>query len=194
MKNSNKLEGKDLVNIGIYCAIFFIIVMVVSFLGFIPVMIPLLTVFCPLAGGIPFMLFLTKVKKFGMIFIFSVIIGTLLMVTGMGIYPFITSFITGIAADLIYRAGKYSSKKASVLCYGVICITEWANELPIFINIDKYFSTRTSFGEEYVQTLTACMPQWLNPILLVASFVFGCLGALVGIAVLKKHFSKAGII
>ena len=69
MKNLNKLEGKDLVNIGIYCAIFFIIVMVVSFLGFIPVMIPLLTVFCPLAGGIPFMLFLTKVKKFGMIFI-----------------------------------------------------------------------------------------------------------------------------
>ncbi len=194
MKNSNKLEGKDLVNIGIYCAIFFIIVMVVSFLGFIPVMIPLLTVFCPLAGGIPFMLFLTKVKKFGMIFIFSVIIGTLLMVTGMGIYPFIASFITGIAADFIYKAGKYSSKKASVLCYGVICITEWANELPIFINIDKYFSTRTSFGEEYVQTLTDCMPQWLNPILLVAAFVFGCLGALIGIAVLKKHFSKAGIV
>lgn len=34
-----------------------------------------LVVLCPIIGGIPFMLFITKVKKFGMIWIMSVIMG-----------------------------------------------------------------------------------------------------------------------
>lgn len=36
MKNENKLQGRDLINIGIYCAIYFVIMFAVAMLGLIP--------------------------------------------------------------------------------------------------------------------------------------------------------------
>ena len=65
MQNEKKLTGKDLINIGIYGAIYFVILFAVAMLGMIPIFLPLLSVFVPILGGIPFMLFLTRVKKPG---------------------------------------------------------------------------------------------------------------------------------
>ena len=61
------MKGKDLINIGIFSAIYFVIMFAVAMLGMIPIFLPLLSVIVPILGGIPFMLFLTRVKKFGMI-------------------------------------------------------------------------------------------------------------------------------
>lgn len=72
---SSRLQGKDLMNIGIYSAIYCVTVTGVAMLGYIPIMMPMLCVLVPLIAGVPFMLFLTKVKKFGMIWIMSIIIG-----------------------------------------------------------------------------------------------------------------------
>jgi len=77
MKTDNKLKGRDLINVGIYGAIYFVILFAVAMLGMIPIFLPLLSVLVPILGGIPFMLFLTKVKKPGMIFIFAMIMGIL---------------------------------------------------------------------------------------------------------------------
>ena len=71
MKNENKLKGRDLINIGVFGAIYFVILFAVAMLGMIPIFLPLLSVLVPIVGGIPFMLFLTKVKKIGMIFIMA---------------------------------------------------------------------------------------------------------------------------
>ena len=59
-KKSSRLEGKDLITIGIYTVIYVVIVMLVAMLGFIPIFIPLMAVLCPLIGGIPYMLYVTK--------------------------------------------------------------------------------------------------------------------------------------
>ena len=77
------MKGKDLINIGIFSSIYFVIVFLIAMLGFIPIFLPLLAVLVPILGGIPFMLFLTRVKKFGMIWIMSIIMGLLMMLTGM---------------------------------------------------------------------------------------------------------------
>ena len=63
MKNENKLKGRDLINIGVFGAIYFVILFAVAMLGMIPIFLPLLSVLIPIVGGIPFMLFLTKVKN-----------------------------------------------------------------------------------------------------------------------------------
>ena len=60
MKNENKLKGRDLINIGVFGAIYFVILFAVAMLGMIPIFLPLLSVLVPIVGGIPFMLFLTK--------------------------------------------------------------------------------------------------------------------------------------
>ena len=73
----NKLNGRDFINIGIYTAIYFVLVMVLAMTGLIPIFLVLLSSMIGIIGGIPFMLFLTKVKKPGMILIMSTIMSIL---------------------------------------------------------------------------------------------------------------------
>ena len=89
MEKSNRLNAKDLINVGIYTAICAVICCAVAMTGVIPIMMVLLVVFVPLLTGIPYMLFLTKVKKFGMILILNILMGILMWVTGMSFYALI---------------------------------------------------------------------------------------------------------
>ena len=81
---NNKLQGKDLINIGIFTAIYFIVIFAAASIGFIPIFIPLISVIVPLVGGIPMMLFFSKIKKFGMLTICGVLLGIIMLLTGMG--------------------------------------------------------------------------------------------------------------
>ena len=191
---NNKLKGKDLVNIGIFAAIYFVINMVLSFLGFLPLILLLMVVITPIIGGTPFMLFLTKVRKFGMITIFAVIIGVLMMLTGMGFYAIFTSLLFGLAADLIAKSGNYSSVSKSMMATTVYSCWVWGNFLPIFIGRDAYIAQYTERGmQEYADTMMKLTPMWVCPVMLIAAFIAGIIGALIGKALLKKHFEKAGI-
>ena len=94
-KECKKLDGKDLINIGIFTAIYFVVVFAVAMLGMIPIFLVLLTVFVPLVGGIIFELFLTKVKKFGMITIMGLLLGIIMLLTGMEYVPIVTGTLFG---------------------------------------------------------------------------------------------------
>ena len=194
MNTKQKLKGKDLINIGIYAAIFCVIVTAIAMLGFIPIMLPMLCVFVPILGGIPYMLFLTKVDKFGMISIFSAIVGLFLWVTGMGYWPTIFGIVFGVLTDLIAKSGNYKSSKKDILGCGVFNIAVFGNFVPLFTNIDAYFSTRQSFGEEYIEALTGIFANtWLIPAMIASCVICGWIGGFLGKALLKKHFEKAGI-
>lgn len=194
MKSENKLQGKDLINIGIFTAIYLVIVVAVAMLGFIPIFLPLLSVIAPVLGGIPCMLFLTKVKKPGMILIMSIIMGIMMILTGMGYYALLVGIVSGTIAELIYRSGKYASAAKAVLSYGVFSIWIWGNYFLFYFNQEKFFAAKESFGQDYKDTILKIMPSWLFPVLLVCTFVFGIIGGLLGKSMLKKHFVKAGIV
>lgn len=193
MKSNNKLKGKDLINIGIYAAIYCVIMMCIAMLGYIPIMMPMLCVIGPIVLGIPMMLFYTKVRKFGMISILAIVVGIFLCVTGMGFWPVLFSVVFGILADLIAKSGGYASAKKTILSYGIFCVLIFGNYVPLYLNPEGYFSTRQSFGTEYINTLSDIMQPWTAPVLIIAAFVCGILGALLGRTLLKKHFVKAGI-
>lgn len=194
MDDSKKLKGKDLINIGIFTAIYFVVILAFAMLGFIPIFMPLMAVFDPLFGGIVFMLFLTKVKKPGMIFIMNILMGILMWLTGMSFYALVVGAVAGLIAELIYKSGDYRSSKKAVLTHAVFSLWVWSNFLPLFLQPEKYWSTRQQFGEDYINTLTKLMPIWMCPVLLVVCFAFGILGGLFGRKLLKKHFAKAGIV
>ena len=65
----NKLQGKDLINVGIFTATYFVVMMAIAMLGFIPIFLPLLIVLVPLIGGIVMMLYYSKVQKLSLIHI-----------------------------------------------------------------------------------------------------------------------------
>jgi len=65
---SNKLQAKDLINLGLFTVLYFVIGCCVAIpIGFVPIFLPILGALWSLITGIPFMLFLTRVKKFGMV-------------------------------------------------------------------------------------------------------------------------------
>ena len=191
-----KLKGKDLINVGIYSAIYFVIMMIVAMLGVVPVLYPTLVVFVPIIGGIPFMLFLTKVKKFGMIWIMSILMGVLMIVCGMGYYALIVGVVTGLLAELAFRRGKYSSAGKAVLACGLFGLWVWGNYLQLFIDREAFFAspTRQGLGEDFINTINTMLPTWMCPVMLVICFACGLLGGLLGKKMLKKHFTKAGIV
>ena len=162
-------------------------------LGMIPIFLPLLSVLVPILGGIPFMLFLTKVKKPGMIFIMAMIMGILMLLTGMGPWPLLTCAIAGILAELCVKSGNYRSAKKAVLSYGLFSMWIFGNYLPLFTDYEGYFAQRADYGQAYIDAVSKLMPLWMAPVLLIACFVCGILGGLLGRAILKKHFEKAGL-
>lgn len=191
--NNNKLKGKDLINIGIYAAIYCVVMTAIAMLGYIPIMMPMLAVLVPLIGGVPMMLFYTKVKKFGMITIMAIILGVYLFITGMGAWPMLFGVVFGVLADFVAKSGEYKSVAKTILSHAVLCIMIFGNFLPLYIDREGYFSSRVEFGQDYIDTLGSIMQPWTAPVVLACSFVFGVLGALLGKVLLKKHFVKAGI-
>ena len=193
-KKSSRLEGKDLITIGIYTVIYVVIVMLVAMLGFIPIFIPLMAVLCPLIGGIPYMLYVTKAKKFGMTAIMGFLIGLIMVFFGNGYLTMVTGLVGGLLADVILKKADYKSAKSTVLSCGVFSIWVFGNFAPIFLNRESYMVMLTEgYGAEYAATLNTYMPMWIAPILLVACFVFGLVGGVIGKAICKKHFQRAGI-
>ena len=189
-----KLQAKDLINVGIFTAIYFVIFFAGMMLGYIPIFIPLLGFVCPILCGSPFMLYLTKVKKIGMVSLSGIILGLLNLLIGSGVLVLVFGVVFGIVADLIMKAGKYSSWKCTLLGNGVFSLWIMGFVSRMFLTRTEFFESLISgYGQEYVNTLMSYTPNWMYPVLLVVTFIGGILGALLGKAVLKKHFEKAGI-
>lgn len=193
-KSNNKLQAKDLINVGVFSAIYFVIFFAGMMLGYIPIFIPLLGLFCPILCGIPFMLYLTKVKKFGMITLTGIILGILNLLIGAGALVFVFGVVFGVLGDLILKAGNYSSWKFTILANGVFSLWIMGFVSRMFLTRTEFFaSLESSYGAEYTATLASYTPSWTFPVLFLVTFLGGILGAMLGRAVLNKHFVKAGI-
>ncbi|MBR3294504.1 MAG: MptD family putative ECF transporter S component [Oscillospiraceae bacterium] len=195
--NAKQLTAKDFITIGIFTAIWFVVEFAFGMLGYIhPYIVASYVVMLPLAGAIPMMLFYTKVEKFGMITIMSILIAIIMFVTGMGYLGAPLCIAAGLAADLIAKSGGYKSFKKTVLSYGVFCLWICANYFPVIITAESYRRglVEAGFSAEYAESLFRAINTRTIGVLLIVCFVFGCIGAYLGKAAVKKHFEKAGIV
>lgn len=77
-KNKSKLNGKDLISIGIFTAVYFILnLLIAAAMGFIPLVNMMIPFASSLVLGIPMMLYFSKIKKFGMVLITYIIYGAI---------------------------------------------------------------------------------------------------------------------
>lgn len=191
---SNKLNTKDLINIGIFTAIYIVVFYAVGMLGYIPIFMVLYPLLIPIVGGIPFMLYLTKVNKFGMITLTGVILSLLLFATGHGWPMLVSGSLCGLLADLIFKAGGYKNWSKTLIGYIVFSECAIGAMLPLWIMRDSYYEyMRTTAGDEYADTLMSLMSGWMLPVLVVFAVIGAIIGAYLGRKVLKKHFKRAGI-
>ena len=192
---SNKLNAKDLINVGIYTAIYLVVFFMIGMLNAIPVLYPLTYFIAPVVTGIPFMLFLTKVDKFGMVSIMGVILAVFWYLMGYTYIPTITYILAGVLSDLIFSFGKYKSFKFDVIGYWIFSCGMIGCAAPMWLMTATYMEqVRVAMGDEYVAGLAKYMPSWMGfagiGIILVSSII----GAFLGRKMLKKHFERAGIL
>jgi energy-coupling factor transport system substrate-specific component len=190
----NKLQAKDLINVGIFTALYFVIFFATGMLGYIPILMLLIPFLCPLVAGIPFMLFMTRVNKFGMVTIMGTILGLLMLLTGhpWTIVPF--AMIVAFLGDLVLKSGDYSNWSRIKL--GYVVFSQWLMGLliPIFFMRDSYFQTiRAGYRDAYTDALLKVTPPWVFWAMIVLAALGAFTGATIGRAALKKHFQRAGI-
>lgn len=191
----DKLQGKDLINIGIFTVIYFIVIFAAASIGFIPIFIPLISVIVPLVGGIPMMLFFSKIRKFGMLTICGLLLGVIMLLTGMGFWCIPTGLIFGLIADLMLKASGYQDARKEILIHGIFSMWVIGAFIPIVVTREAYYQNLLpGYGQEYADTLMAYMPDWILPLLLVASFISGIIGGFIGEKIFRKHFERAGIV
>lgn len=194
-KQTNKLTGKDLINVGIYTAMTIVVFFAFGLLTTIPVMYPILLFVLPFVCGIPMMLYYTKIKKFGMLTITGLICGIFFFFIGYTWLAIVFWTAGGLAADLVLRIGKYQGGKIAILSYGVFCLGMIGWPAPLWLAGEAYWDNiRTSMGAQFANTLQSLMPSWMGFVALAVLFIGGICGALVGRKMLKKHFQRAGIV
>lgn len=193
---NNKMQTKDLINIGLFTVLYFVLGCCVAIpIGFVPIFLPILGALWTLITGIPFMLFAVRVKKFGMVTIMAVLSWLLMGLTGMGFWGVLTGAVFGLLGDLIMKSGSYKSAKKTILGYGVFSLWMVGTYIPMYFMIEQSRADfAKSFGDEYADKVMSVMPMWSIVLVIAAIFVCALFGGLIGKAILKKHFTKAGIV
>lgn len=191
-----KIQAKDLINIGLFTVLYFALGCCVAIpIGFVPIFLPILGVLWALVTGIPFMLFAVRVKTFGMVTIMAILSGILMGLTGMDFWGVLTGAVFGVLGDLIMKSGEYKSVRKTILGYAVFSLWVIGTYIPMYFLVEQsHANFARSFGEEYADKVMSVIPMWSIILVLAGIFLFAILGGLIGKAILKKHFAKAGIV
>ncbi|MDU4449512.1 MAG: MptD family putative ECF transporter S component, partial [Staphylococcus lugdunensis] len=104
-----QLNVKDLITVGIFTAIYLVVFFVTFMLGYIPLLIPFLGLICPIVCGIPFILYVMKIEKFGMLTLTGFILGLAFTIMGSGLIMIPAGLICGLLGDLIMKQGDYKA-------------------------------------------------------------------------------------
>ena len=104
MKQNSKLTIPDLISIGVFTALYFVLVTIATF-GTAAILPGLSYVLLPavsaLLSGCVYMLFVAKVQKFGAITIMGLVMGAFFFSSGHFILSFAANVVCGILGDLI---------------------------------------------------------------------------------------------
>ena len=74
---------KDLVNLGLFTAIYFVLFFISGMTGLIPVMAVFYPVLLAVLGGIPCILFFSKTQKFGLVTMMGILMGLITFFDGL---------------------------------------------------------------------------------------------------------------
>ncbi len=193
---NKKLKIKDLVTIGIFFVIFFILLFMVGLMGLIPILFMFYPFTLGIVGGTVVMLLMAKVPKPWALFIFGMLAPMIMFAMGHTyIVPLISLFVVGLA-EFIFRKGGYKSFKHNALAYATFSCLTVTSHLQMLLVKEKYkeLTLSTGMSPEYFASIEKLIT-WQNMIFItIGAFVGGLIGAFIGKKMLKKHFEKAGIV
>lgn len=196
IKKTSKLTTKDLVNCGIFIALFFVFTMVGGILfGPNPVLTFCLPASVALLTGPVYLLLLAKVPKRGPVTILGIIMGLFTFVTGMYWLWSVFYFVLGFVADRIAGWRSYRNHGLNTLSFILFSMNTLGGYVMLWINPESYFGYLVEKGtpDHYVEVMGAVVQGWILPAMVVSVVVCSLCSAMLGQLMLKRQFSKAGI-
>ena len=191
----HSLKPKDLITVGVFTAMYFVVFFGFGMLGlFGPAVHAVGIVLGSLANGIVFALYITRIRKPGMIFLTGIISSLLMVLTGHAWTTLVTAAVFSILAEIVLARGRHRSARASALAYGVFSLWVAGPILPLYYQHDAYIADiGKKMGDGYARAWeTLFSPAFLLGLLVVV-FVSSFLGGRLGQKMLRKHFMRAGI-
>ena len=195
---SRAMGGKDVITVGIFSAISFVINFAFMLLGGIH---PLLWILMPgciaLFTGIPYLMMCAKVQKVGSVLLMGLITGLIYYVTGQFTVVILISFATAcILAELIRGLTHYQSMAGNLVSFVLFSVGMVGSPLPIWLMREDFLQQITEQGmpADYVNTLAALSSPGMLVVLFLAPIVGAVIGGLLAKAMFRKHFEKAGLV
>ncbi|RRS01403.1 MptD family putative ECF transporter S component [Glycomyces terrestris] len=191
-----RFSARDLLNVALFAVLYFVIVFAIAMLGIVSPLVMLLTLpLSVIAAGIPYMLFLTRVRHAGMAALFGLVIGLLFLVTG---HPWISTLVTvaaALAAEAALRLGRYRSRWAAIWAHALFSLWFIGPMVPLLLDRAAYLDSpgMRAMGPEYVEAFDRTVSVTVLWAYSGSTLVCGLLGGLLGAFLLKKHFTKAGL-
>ena len=196
--SSRKMQGKDLITVGIFSAIYFVVNFIFMVSGGIH---PILWILMPgtiaLFAGVPYMLMIAKVQKPGAVFLMGLITGLIYFATGQfTVVILIFMVVSCFLAELTRYLTKYNSLSGNYLSYIFFSYGMVGSPLPIWLFKESFLAQISEQGlpADYVAAVEALSSNWMLIVLFVAPAVGAIIGAIIARALFKKHFEKAGIV
>ncbi|MDN0054596.1 MptD family putative ECF transporter S component [Collinsella ihumii] len=194
---SRGLKGRDLITVGIFTALYFVVNFLFMLLSGLH---PYLWVFMPaidaLFAGIPFMLACAKVPKFGTVLIIGMVPSLIYFITGM-FTPLILGLMLAscVVAEIIRAATRYESFAGNAVAYAVFGFGMCGSPLPLWVFHDSFVAqiAGQGMGADYLATLETAAHPGMLVAMFAATFVAGLVGAYIARGMFRKHFVKAGL-
>jgi len=165
-------------------------------LGIISPLAMLITLpLAPIIAGIPYMLFLTRVRHAGLVTLFGVVVALVYLLMGHPWQSTVLTIVTSLLAELVLWAGKYRSKWAAIWAYTVFSVWFVGPWIPFFLDPAGYLRAQAtgSMGADYMEQFADVVTVPAILVMVGIGIVCGFLGGLLGTALLRKHFVKAGL-
>lgn len=197
MNQNQKLTGKDVIAIGIYSAIYFVLNFVAMMTGFIPLLWMVLPGTVAILTGIPFLLMVVKVPKPGAVLIMGIITAFLYFVTGQfTVLILITMLIACVVSEAYRYITKYNHKFSNLAVAFILFSYGMAGSpLALFVYRESFLAQiGETMSQEYVAAISSYITTTMLILLLVSPIAGGFFGALIAGGIFKKHFKKAGIV
>ena len=192
--DNKKLKVKDLVSVGVFAVIYFVLMFGVGMMGMIPILFLIYPTVLGIIAGTVLMLFMSKVQKPWALFILGMISPLVMFAMGHTYVLPVFSLIVMMVAELIRKIGNYNSFKYNMLSYAVFCTWICGSLMQMLLAKEKYIELSMMMGKDYVDALENLITYPHMALVALGAFLGGILGAYIGKALLKKHFEKAGIV
>ena len=190
----NKLKIKDLVTIGVFAVIYIVFMFGVGMMGVIPILFLVYPTVLGILSGTIIMLFMAKVQKPWALFILGMISPIIMLLGGHTYVIVLHSLVVMFIAEMIRRAGGYKSLKFNMLAFMVFNTWICGSLMQMLWAREKYIELSMMMGKEYVDAMISLITYPHMALVYAGALVGGLVGAYIGKNLLRKHFTKAGIV